>query len=247
MGDMPASPHTADPSTAAPGADVLSKLGHELRSPLTGIIGLTKILLTQLGVADPARQARQLDMIQSSARQSLATIERVVDIANLQSGRVEGDPRLIDCRGVVADAAATFAAAAQERGLRLRTDLPDHPVTVYADTAILTRTLRELLDNAVKFADPGEVVLHAGTDRGRPIVEVSDDGPGIPAGDQERIFEAFERGELAAERDDEGAGLGLYLARLLADRLGACLSARSPAGRTTFTITFPDPDAVPRH
>src|SRR4051812_2748986 len=105
VGKMAAGQRTAvipDPSAAVLGAEVLSKLGHELRGPLTGIIGLTRILLMQLGTgkADPAQQARQLDLIQSSARRSLATIERVVDIAKVESGQAGGAPCPVDCRGI---------------------------------------------------------------------------------------------------------------------------------------------------
>lgn len=227
----------------APGGEALSKLGHELRSPLTGIIGLTRILLMKLaaGTADPVQQKRQLEMIQTSAGRSLATVERVVAIAKIESGRAGCDRRPVDCRGVVTEVAAAFRTTAEERGLRLHTDLPDHPVVITTDADILGQLLRELLDNAVKFSDTGEVCARIGTDDDRPVViDVSDDGPGIPADEQTRIFDAFERGELAAERDDGGSGLGLYLARRLADRLDAHLSVDSQtAQRTTFTVTFP--------
>ncbi len=227
---------------------VLSKLGHELRSPLTGIIGLTGVLLTRIerGDADPAQQVRQLEMIRSSAGRSLQTVERVVDITRIDAGRVRCDPRPTDCGALATGAIAPFLTPAAARGLRLRVVAPPSPVVVLTDPDLLGRVLHELLDNAVRFADPGEVVVRVLAEPG--CVEVTDPGPGIPAEEQERIFAPFERGELAAERDDGGAGLGLYLARRLTGLLGAGLSVRGePGGGTTFSVMFPAvPDAAAR-
>ena len=228
---------------AMPVAGVLSKLGHELRGPLAGIIGLTRILLANLAAAPPdlAKQRRQLEMILSTGRRSLATVERVVDVVKIESGGLTGDRRPTDCRVVVADVTDAFRAAAEQRGAALRADLPDEPVMLTTDAGLLARALRELVDNAVKYADPADVLVRIRTDDdGFVMIEVSDEGPGIPAGDQTRIFGAFERGEGAAQRDEDGSGLGLYLARLLTDLLGAELSLRSDAGRpAVFTVTFP--------
>lgn len=231
-----------DDVTRGPDTEVLSRLGHELRAPLTGIIGLTRVLLTRIerGDADPVQQVRQLEMIRSSAGRSLQTVERVVDITRIDAGRLRCDPRPTDCGALAVDAAEPLRAAAAGRGLRLRTEVPPRPVVVPTDPVLLGRVLHELLDNAVRFADPGDVVVCV--DAGPPVrIEVSDPGPGIPAADQDRIFAPFERGDLAAERDDDGAGLGLYLARRLTGLLGARLTVRSePGGRTTFSVTSPD-------
>jgi signal transduction histidine kinase len=226
------------------GADVLSRLGHELRSPLAGIVGLTRVLLMRInaGAADVPTQVRQLGMIQASAVRSLSTIEQVVDLAKLDSGRVRPVPALVDCRDLVGDVAATLAAAAAERGLRLSADVPERPVMLTSDPAILRRLLSELVSNGLCYTNAGEVRIRLSAGDKPVIMEVSDDGPGIPAGDQARVFEPFERGNFAAERDGSAPGLGLHLARKRADLLGAQLSLASPAGSgSTFTITFADP------
>jgi signal transduction histidine kinase len=230
------------------GAEVLSKLGHELRSPLAAIIGLTRILLMRLaaGQADAATQVRQLEMVQASAARSLATIEQVVDLARIGSGRVCASPQLVDCRDVVAEVAAELRAAAAERGLRLCVNVPQGPVVITTDPGILGRLLRELVGNALRFTDAGEVRirLHAGD--GPVVIDVSDDGPGIPLHEQGRIFEPFERGARTAEGDDGAPGLGLGLARKQAGLLGAQLNVRSQAGSgSTFSITFADPHTEP--
>jgi signal transduction histidine kinase len=243
LGQPPANPGTA---SAALGTDVFSKLAHELRSPLAGIIGLTKVLLMRLeaDAVDPATQVRQLGMIQTSAARALATIEKITDVAKIESGRVTAVRQAVDCRDVVTETASNLGEAASGRGLRLRTDVPDHPVMVTSDPEIIGRLLRELVENGLKFAGAGEVRIRLYASGPQVVVEVSDDGPGIPPDEQARIFEPFERGELAAEHDD-GSGLGLYLARRQAGLLGARLSVASQAGSgSTFSLTFANPDAV---
>jgi signal transduction histidine kinase len=123
------------PAAAAFEAAVMSKLSHELRSPLASIIGLTGVMRARLeaGQADDAVQVRQLDLIQTSATRSLTTIDRVVDLGRLTSGGVRPAPRLLDLRAVVAEVATELEVSAAARGLRLRTDVPRHPVMVTSD------------------------------------------------------------------------------------------------------------------
>jgi len=236
------------PASQGPNVDLLSRLGHQLRSPLAGIIGLSRILATRLaaGTADPTQLARQLDLIRTTAAGALSAIERMIDIARIDSGRVTGDLRPIDCREVLTETARTFQSAAQQRGLCLETELPADPVIAITDPAVLGRILTELVGNAVKFTDTGGVRLRiTATTAGsatRPgptptVIEVADDGPGVPAGERIRIFDPFEHGENVT---DGSAGLGLHLARRLADLISAEVTIRDQSGPgSTFAVTFP--------
>jgi signal transduction histidine kinase len=186
-------------------------------------------------------------MIQASAARSLSTIDQVVDLATIESGRVRPAYQLVDCRGIVADVAATLGTVAAKRGLSLCLDVPDYPVMITSDPGILGRLLRELVSNALRFSDAGEVHVRLRTSDEAVVIDVSDDGPGIPVAEQTRVFEPFERGDLAAERDDDAPGLGLHVARKQADLLGAQLSLASQAGSgATFSVTFTDPHARPQ-
>jgi signal transduction histidine kinase len=231
------------PDVTLPGGALLSRLGHELRSPLSGIIGLTRILLVKppTGQSDAESQVRQLGMVQASAVQMLRTVEQVVDIAKLQARESQRDPTPFDCRDVVAGALHAQRLAADRRGLRLLAEIPNDPVILLGDPDTLQRLLRELLDNAVKFTGDGDVRIRIRSADGEAVaIEVSDDGPTIPVGEQTRIFDAFERGEAALLRDDGSAGLGLYLARQLAHQLNAALtlSGGDDPG-PTFAVEFP--------
>jgi signal transduction histidine kinase len=111
---------------------------------------------------------------------------------------------------------------------------------VTSDPVILAPLLGELARNALRFTDAGEVRIRLWASDGPVVLDVTDDGPGIPIGEQARIFGPFQRGELAAERYDGAAGLGLYLACAQASLLGLQLGLASQAGAgSTFSITFP--------
>jgi two-component system sensor histidine kinase/response regulator len=239
-------PNPAAPPAGAFGADVLAKMSHQLRSPLASITGLTRIMLVKAktGQVDPAKLVQQLGMIQAGAHRSMATVERVLDAAKVELAAAAADFGPVDLCALVAEAAGTPDKIAEQRATVLCADIPLQPVMVATDPDILSRLLRELIDNALTFADATEIRVKLGTGTGprQVLIEVSDDGAGITDQDQVRIFEAFERGSGAAQLDPDGIGMGLYLARKMADRLGADLSLSSrPGSGSTFTVTFADP------
>jgi len=231
------------PRPAGPGllgGTSVAKLGHELRGPMNGIVGLARILLRKLsaGPGDPDTQTRQLTLLLTSAGRMLRLIEQVVDVARLQSDLVRPAPRTVDCRDVVAEAVRSKEPAARERGLRLRLESPAEPVPLLCEADLLHRVVAELIGNALRYTGGAEVRVRLSVP-GAVRIEVANDGPAIPAGERTRIFEAFERGE-AADGDDGGAGLGLYLARTLAGLLGADLRLRDEAGPgVTFVLDLP--------
>jgi signal transduction histidine kinase len=229
-----------------PGLDVLSRLGHDLRSPLDGIIGLVRIMLLKLaaGPADPAYQVRQLELIQASAHHMLRTVEKLVEVARLDVGPTAPRTRLDDCRELVAGVVTRLQPTTGD-GPRLIADIPDGPVPFHGESDLIGRLLTELVDNAVKYGQPPDVCvrIRRATDDSGAAIEVSDAGPGIPLSEQGKIFEPMTRGEAAGST--QGSGLGLYLAARIADRCGVRLGLRSEPGRgSTFVVQCPDPVGV---
>jgi signal transduction histidine kinase len=165
-------------------------------------------------------------------------------MARMQSGRVRLALQFADCRDVVTSVAAALQGAAADRGLRLCTDVPGHPVMIFSDPDILGQLLSELASNGLCYTNGREVRIRLHPDEEPVIIDVCDDGPGIPVPEQARIFEPFQRGELAS--DDGAPGLGLHLAREQAGLLGAQLTlASQPGSASTFSITFTGPHARP--
>lgn len=222
-----------------PGAALLSKLGHELRSPLAGILGLSRIMLVKLsaGPADAAQQTRQLDLVHASAERMLRTVERVVEAARIDGLAAGRAPEPGDCRARIAEVAERARPAADARGRQLVLDLPDEPVMIVDGYDALPRILAELVDNALRYTDQAAVRVGARVLPDRAAIYVSDDGPGMTDRDRARLGEPFERGAAAERQEVPGSGLGWYLAERLADRAGFRLLLDSTPGKgTTVTV-----------
>jgi signal transduction histidine kinase len=230
------------PRALLPGVDVLSKLGHELRGPLNGIIGLVRIMLMKISTdaVDAGQQVRHLEMIQHSADQLLTTVERVTDLARLDAVPVSADLEPIDVRPIIADVVGAFRPGAAARGVALSAEVESGPVPVPGEPEPLRRLVTELVDNAVKYTDASAVRIRATRTAGSgAVVEVGDDGPGIPTDDHDRVFAPFTRGAAAEERGVSGTGLGLCLARRIAARCGGELSLHStPGAGSTFRVQW---------
>ncbi|GIF20134.1 signal transduction histidine kinase [Actinoplanes tereljensis] len=224
---------TAEPARVLDGA-TLSRLGHDLRSPLTGIVSLAGLMRRKIasGGADPVQQDRQLEMLADSAAGLLTTIERVVTLARLE-GPVGESPAVIDCGAVVASVVSSLAPLAADHGRHLHASTSPAPAAITPAAAQLIVT--ELLDNAIKYSSAADIeVTVTGS-----VITVADHGPGLAAGEQQRIFQPFERGAAAEEREVAGSGLGLTLAHRATVRHGGTLDLATGPDGTVFTVTLP--------
>jgi signal transduction histidine kinase len=221
------------PGGPLPGGPLLSRLGHEMRGPLAGIQGLTSVMRTTLsaGLGNHDRLDRQLTLIGSSAADLLRTVDQVVDLVRLDADPVPPAAAL-DCAAVVAE----VVARREPGGRHLVVDLPGHPLPAVGDAGHLRRILTELIDNATRYADPGDIRIALRAEAGHPVITVSDPGPPIPAADRALLFAPFTRGSTAERCDHAGSGLGLCIAHRLADRIGAELRLAGGTPGTTFAI-----------
>ncbi|HEX7942441.1 MAG TPA: ATP-binding protein [Gemmatimonadaceae bacterium] len=222
--------------------DFLAVMSHELRTPLNAIIGYGALLRD--GIPDPATpgQRQQLERIGASAKHLLALIDEVLTLSRLELGRERISPTRVGIASLCEEAAAMMEPEASRKGLALTLHLPEPVYTMTTDAGKLRQALVNLIGNAVKFTDRGEVQVRAwGEDMGSVIVfEVEDTGLGISAEHLPMIFDAFWQVDQAPTRRVGGTGLGLHVTRRLVRLLGGDVVARSVLGEgSCFTIRVP--------
>lgn len=214
---------------------LLTNMSHEVRTPLAGIMGLAEVLQEET----TGEHAELAGMIRESGERLFATLDAVLDLAQLESGAMAMRPRRVDLMETVGRAAAAAAPAAARKGLRL-TCRPAEPLMVRVDPSAVRRILACLLDNAVKFTDEGRIDVRVEAGREDVRIVVRDTGVGIDPAFLPHVFDAFRQESAGAARSHEGNGLGLALARQLAVLLGGTLTAASRKGAgATFTLTLP--------
>lgn len=221
----------------------LASMSHELRTPLNAIIGFTGTLLMKLPGPLLPDQERQLKTVQSSARHLLSLINDLLDLAKIESGKVEFTLQPIECRSVVEEVITALRPAADAKGLVFQAALAEPDLSVQADRRALSQILLNLTSNAIKFTECGSVELevqqiHHG-ERREVRISVTDTGVGIREEDQVKLFQAFSQVESLPGQRHEGTGLGLHLSRKLAELLGGQITLRSEWGNgSTFTLTL---------
>jgi len=226
---------------AAAKADYLATISKEVRTPLTGVIGMAE-LLTETRLDD--EQTALVDTVRQSAEALKSVLADVNDFAALEVGTIDLEDAPFDMREVAGAALAEHLATARKKGIELVFDAPPALMTQSrGDAGRVGRMVSVLVGNAVKFTERGEVVLRlASRDRsGNPemIVEVADTGTGIGHENQARVFEPFFRGDDRVAERYGGTGLGLAIAARLARLMSGRIDMRSTPGEgSTFTLTF---------
>ncbi len=221
----------------------LASMSHELRTPLNAIIGFTGTLLMKLPGPLLADQERQLQTVHKSARHLLSLINDLLDLAKIESGKVELNREPVGCRSVVDEVVNALCPVAEGKGLAFQMTIAAPDPTVRADRRALSQILLNLTSNAIKFTEQGSVALHVRRrqedSQRRVEFIVSDTGVGIREDDQAKLFQAFAQVESLPKRRHEGTGLGLHLSRKLAELLGGEITLQSEFGKgSTFKLTL---------
>jgi PAS domain S-box-containing protein len=229
----------------------LAGMSHELRTPLNAIIGFTGTLLMKLPGPLTADQEKHLTTIRTSANHLLSLINDLLDLAKIESGKVELKLEPVICQEVIEEVAASLRPLAAAKGLRFVINMPGAAHEIRVDRRALSQIIINLTDNAIKFTEQGEVhlALSLSQQNGQGVTEirVTDTGIGIRAQDQDRLFRAFEQLETTnLHRRYEGTGLGLYLSQKLAGLLGGTITLQSEYGQgSTFTLLLPGKRSLP--
>jgi PAS domain S-box-containing protein len=222
----------------------LASMSHELRTPLNAIIGFTGTLLMKLPGPLTDEQDKQLHTIQASSRHLLSLINDLLDLAKIESGRVELRLEEVTCQSVIEEVRSTLRNLAENKNLKFEVEVPKHDVIVQTDRRSLTQILINLTNNAIKFTERGMVrlELHQRRENGEPYAEICviDTGLGIRKEDQPRLFQAFMQVDSSTTRAYEGTGLGLHVSQKLASMIGGRISFDSEFGKgSKFTVQLP--------
>ena len=212
---------------------LLANMSHEIRTPMTGVVGFANLLA---GTTLTGEQREYVDGIRSSGEALLTLINDILDFSKIEAGRLELESRPFDLRSAVEKAVALFTARVKEKGLKLTVTVdPRVPAVITGDAGRLRQILINLLGNAVKFTEVGEVALtvtscDAPGKWHRITFAVRDTGPGIAPEHQQRIFDSFSQVDASITRKYGGTGLGLAISRSLSEQMGGHLRVESQVG-----------------
>ena len=218
--------------------EFLSRMSHEMRTPLTAVLGFGQLLEQGRGANDEGREFAGL--IVRAGKHLLDLINEILDLARIEEGRMSLSLEPVRVEEVVADALSLVQSQAEQRHVAIRSHIEDAGRHVMADRQRLRQVLLNLLSNAVKYnADRGSVSITSQVDGADLVISVEDSGPGIDPEAQRLLFKPFER--LGAEQSSvEGTGLGLALSRGLVEAMGGAIGLRSEVGRgSVFWVRFP--------
>ena len=218
----------------------LANMSHELRTPLNAILGYTELILDDIYGETPEKMRGVLDRVQRNGKHLLGLINDVLDLSKIEAGQLSLSLADYSLKDVVHSVFSAVESLATEKKLALKVEVPPNLPSGHGDERRLTQVLLNLVGNAIKFTDKGEVAIRAAASNGSYTLSVRDTGPGIAEADQKKIFEEFQQADSSATKKKGGTGLGLSIARRIIEMHGGRIWVDSKIGEgSTFSVEIP--------
>lgn len=222
-------------------ATFLNNMNHEIRTPLTGILGYAEIIVEN---AD-SEQREYAGIIQSAGQRLMETLSTILDLAHLEAGEFDLNSGHVDLERAAADAIGLLRGPAKKRGLAISLETDSHPIIARGDHAAVRRVAYNILSNAVKFTTEGSISIRVFRQNGSACIEIADTGIGIEPRFIPELFCEFKQASAGLARTHEGAGLGLAISKRLAELMDGRIDVESEPGagsRFTFSLPLPHVD-----
>ena len=218
----------------------LANMSHELRTPLNAILGYTELILDNIYGETPDKMREVLERLHANGKHLLGLINDVLDLSKIEAGQLTLDLADYSLGDIVHTVVTAVESLANGKKLSLTTVVALNLPVGHGDERRLVQVLLNLVGNAIKFTDKGEVAIKATTSDGSFTVAVRDTGPGIAPSDQDKIFEEFQQADNAATKRKGGTGLGLSIAKRIIGMHGGRIWVESDVGKgSTFAFTIP--------
>jgi signal transduction histidine kinase len=223
-------------------SDFLSNVSHELRTPLSVVVGFVYLLLNQVIGKLSEEQQKVLETVYRNSEELLELIDNVLWMTSLNSGDASSMIERFDARDIVNETVKRYERTIREKSLTLTVDFPEEGASIVNDRSKIERIFQNIFNNAVKFTSQGEIRVlgRVSADRGALELEVADTGIGIDKNKMDSIFEPFHQADNTIHRPYSGLGLGLTVARRMAELIGGSMHVKSePNVGTTVSMRFP--------
>ncbi len=217
----------------------LANMSHEIRTPMNGIIGFSNLLLTPVNTTQQSRYAR---IISKSAKRLLRLLNDLIDVSKIETGQMEFAIKRFDVHELAKEWVDFYSMQASQKGIQLKLEYPADrkSIRLDSDRERLGQVFNNLLSNAFKHTDQGEITLGYKADNGHIHFWVKDTGKGIAQEQQKMIFQRFQQGANLPYKHSDGAGLGLSIAKSIVELLGGQIGLESEVGQgSTFWFTMP--------
>ncbi len=218
----------------------LANMSHELRTPLNAVLGYTELIQDGVYGAMPPKVDAVLERVQSNGRHLLGLINDVLDLSKIEAGQLQLGIDDYSMASLVHTVVAATEPLAAAKKLPIKLELPAQLPPARGDERRISQVLLNLLGNAIKFTESGEIRISAGVEGDHFVVSVADTGPGIPEAEQAKIFEEFHQVDSSNTKTKGGTGLGLAISRRIVEMHGGRISVASVVGTgSKFTVELP--------